>query len=49
MPGDGITYSFDNDDVITIDCDDFANAYFTIWLGEHPSSRTVKMGMLNHD
>jgi hypothetical protein len=49
MPGEGLTYSFDNEPVLTIDCDDFANAYFTIWLGEEPSSQTVKMGMLNHD
>jgi hypothetical protein len=49
MPGEGLTYSFDNQPILTIDCDDFANAYFTVWLGERPSSRTVKMGMLNHD
>ena len=33
-PGQGLTYMFDNEPVITIDCDDFANAYFSIWLGE---------------
>jgi hypothetical protein len=49
LPGEGLSYYFDNQPIITIDCDDFANAYFTIWLGEHPSSRTVKMGMLNDD
>lgn len=49
MPGEGLTYSFDNEPVVTIDCDDFANAYFSIWLGDEPSSETVKMGMLNHD
>ena len=49
VPGKGLTYSFENEAILTIDCDDFANAYFTIWLGERPSSRTVKMGMLNHD
>lgn len=46
-PGEGLTYAFDDKPVITIACDDFANAYFTVWLGEKPSSRTVKEAMLN--
>jgi len=48
-PGEGLAYCFDNEPVLTIEGDDFANAYFTIWLGEEPSSQTVKKGMLNHD
>ena len=45
-PGGGLTYSFDNEPVLTIECDDFANAYFTIWLGEQPSSQTIKQRLL---
>lgn len=45
-PGQGLTYSFDNEPVLTIDCDDFANAYFTIWLGEKPSSQSIKQSLL---
>jgi hypothetical protein len=45
-PGKGLTYSFDNTSIVTIDCDAFANAYLTIWLGDKPSSRTVKESML---
>lgn len=46
QPGVGLTYSFDNQLVATIPGDDFANAYFKIWLGEQPSSRTIKKAML---
>ena len=45
-PGKGLVYSFDNKDVVRIPGDDFANAYFKIWLGEQPSSKTVKKAML---
>lgn len=45
-PETGLTYAFDEKPVVTIDCDRFANAYFTIWLGENPSSKTVKEAML---
>lgn len=48
-PGEGLTYCYDNKPVLTINCDEFANAYFAIWLGEEPSSKTIKKGMLNHD
>lgn len=46
-PGVGLIYSFNEKPVITIPGDDFANAYFSIWLGERPSSRTMKEAMLN--
>ena len=46
MPGEGLTYAYDDTAVITIECDDFANAYFTVWLGEEPSSRSIKSAML---
>ena len=45
-PGEGLTYLFDNRHIITIASDDFANAYFSIWLGENPSSRTMKEALL---
>jgi len=45
-PGEGFAYSFDGETIVTIDCDQFAKAYFGIWLGEHPSSQTVKEAML---
>ncbi len=48
-PGEGLTYTFDNKSVITIPGDDFANAYFSVWLGEQPSSRTMKRALLNHE
>lgn len=46
-PGVGLQYAFDGQLVATIPGDDFANAYFTIWLGKHPGSRTIKEAMLN--
>lgn len=45
-PGEGLTYLFDGRPIITLKDDAFANAYFTVWLGDRPSSRTVKEGML---
>lgn len=47
QPGKGLTYTFDTETIITIPCDDFANAYFAIWLGDRPSSRSMKEAMLN--
>jgi hypothetical protein len=46
QPGEGLTYAFDDRPIITIADDEFANAYFKIWLGEEPSSRTIKEAML---
>ena len=46
-PGKGLTYTFDDQPVITIPGDDFANAYFSIWLGKQPSSQRMKEAMLN--
>lgn len=45
-PGIGLDYYFNGEPVVTIPGDDFANAYFTVWLGEPPSSRTVKEAMV---
>ncbi len=45
-PADGLTYAYGDATVITIECDAFANAYFSVWLGDEPSSRSVKSAML---
>ena len=45
-PGEGLAYAFDDRVVTTIPNDEFANAYFKIWLGEDPSSRSIKEAML---
>jgi hypothetical protein len=45
-PGKGLTYSFNDEPVITIPCDEFAAAYFSIWLGDEPSSKSMKEAML---
>lgn len=44
--GTGLVYRFDHKTIITIPGDDFANAYFSVWLGEHPSSPSIKKAML---
>lgn len=46
-PGVGLKYVFNEQLVVTIPGDEFANAYFKIWLGEQPSSRTIKKAMLS--
>ena len=45
-PGQGLTYLYNGEPVFSIPDDAFANAYFNIWLGEHPSSRSVRNAML---
>ena len=46
VPGQGLTYSVDGRHVITIQCDTFAKAYFSVWFGEKPSSETMKSRLL---
>lgn len=46
-PGKGLTYRFDNKTILSINDDHFANAYLSIWLGENPSSKTIKEALLN--
>lgn len=46
-PGEGLTYFFNDQKLLTIPSDRFANAYLTIWLGQHPSSQTMKEALLN--
>lgn len=45
-PGEGLLYLFDGTPIIPIPGDDFAEAYFKVWLGENPSSRTMKNALL---
>lgn len=45
-PGKGLTYLFNDRELLTIPDDLFAKAYFTVWLGERPSSRTMKKALL---
>jgi hypothetical protein len=45
-PGEGLTYAFDGKTVITIPNSEFASAYFSIWLGEQPSSQAIKKSLL---
>lgn len=49
-PGKGLSYLFNDQELLAIADDRFAEAYFTIWLGERPSSRTMKKALLGrHD
>ncbi len=45
-PGQGLTYMVNDEVVTTIESDAFANAYLTVWLGESPSSATMKQALL---
>ena len=45
-PGKGLQYLFNDQAIITIPGDDFANAYSSIWLGEYPNSPSIKNSML---
>ena len=46
-PGEGLVYLFNGHPLLTIEDDQFANAYFSIWLGDRPSSRSMKKALLN--
>jgi hypothetical protein len=46
IPGKGTIYGIDDRVIATIPGSDFAAAYFTVWLGARPSSRSVKRGLL---
>ncbi len=45
-PGAGLTYAVDGETLLRIVDDDFANDYFRVWLGESPSSETIKQALL---
>lgn len=46
QPGIGTTLSINGRPVITIEGEDFARLYFTIWLGEQPISDSLKRKLL---
>lgn len=46
-PGAGLTYAVDDKEILTIADDAFANDYFRVWLGDPPSSRTMKEALLS--
>ena len=41
-PGKGTTLSLSDEQLITIEGADFAAAYYSIWLGKHPISDTMR-------
>lgn len=45
-PGQGLQYLVDGQLVASIKDDEFANDYFSVWLGEAPASRTMKKNLL---
>jgi hypothetical protein len=45
-PGEGLTYMVDDEEVLAIEDDTFANAYLQVWLGDYPSSATMKEALL---
>ena len=45
-PENGLTYLYNGKQLLHIDCDRFANAYFSIWLGEYPSRQSMKDALL---
>lgn len=46
VPGRGTALSLNGKEICRIDGADFAAAYFRIWLGEKPSSRSLKKALL---
>ena len=49
VPRQGLSYEVDGELVTRIEGADFAAAYFGVWLGETPSSRSVKRQLLERD
>jgi len=45
IPGTGLIYAYNNEIITTIKGDDFI-AYLDVWLGEKPSSKTLKAQLL---
>jgi Chalcone isomerase-like len=46
MPGRGIEFDLDGHNVGVIPGEDFAQALFAIWLGDHPPNPELKAGLL---
>jgi len=47
VPGSGTTLSINGNPVTTIEGDDFARLYFTIWFGEKPISESLKKAVFD--
>ena len=47
LPGKGTTLSLNGDPLVTVEGADFANAYFSIWLGEHPVKTSFRRQLLS--
>ena len=47
VPGKGTELSFNGKSLGWIEGDDFAEAYFSIWLGEQPASTALRDDLLN--
>lgn len=45
-PGSGTTLMINGEPVATIEGKDFAQLYFDIWLGEQPTSKSMKQSLL---
>ena len=45
-PGIGTTLSINGSHIITIEGEDFARLYFTIWLGELPISKSLRRDLI---
>jgi len=46
VPGSGTQYALNGDVLVTVPGPGFAAAYFGVWLGEHPGSKSVKKQLL---
>jgi len=48
LPGKGTTLSLNGDALVTIEGDEFARAYFSIWLGDDPAKRPFREALLGN-
>lgn len=46
-PGKGVETDIDGAVIGTVEGDDFAGAFFSIWLGDNPPNKALKDGLLN--
>ena len=46
QPGIGTTLNINGTHIITIEGEDFAKLYFTIWLGELPISKSLRRDLI---
>lgn len=46
LPGKGTTLRLNGDPLVTIEGEDFAKAYFSIWLGDDPAKKSFRDDLL---